>query len=400
MLKIVYEDIHSYYYDPKFHGLDLHEKFTEAREKIAKAATKTDANLEIAAFVDLLNDSHTIFIPPSHSTREEYGFVYQIVGTRCYVTQVRPGSDAEAKGLKPGDELLTLNGFTPDRGGLSKMQYVLNTLYPQTGLRLEIREPSGRMRRVDAMAKARETPAILNRTEMDAWKLRIDDENSRQHEQPKYQEFGDPLMILKLSNFFFTNASIDTFMGKARKHNTLIVDLRGNPGGAQTTLLELLGRLFEQEVKIGDNVTRKKTVPMIAKGKRGSAFTGKLIVLVDSRSGSAAEIFSRAVQIEKRATILGDLTSGKVMAARAYGHLVGEGPALFFADMVSEADFVMTDGNSIENRGVTPDETMLPSNQDLRNGLDPVMARAAGMAGVTLTPEDAGKLFPYEWPKE
>ncbi|MFZ1941798.1 MAG: hypothetical protein WBA18_12785 [Terracidiphilus sp.] len=60
----------------------------------------------------------------------------------------------------------------------------------------------------------------------------------------------------------------------------------------------------------------------------------------------------------------------------------------------------MADGRSLEGTGVTPDMLVLPTASDLASGRDPVMAKAAEMVGVTMTPEEAGKLFPFEWPKE
>jgi C-terminal processing protease CtpA/Prc len=39
-------------------------------------------------------------------------------------------------------------------------------------------------------------------------------------------------------------------IGKARKHSGLIVDLRGNPGGAESTLQDLLSSVFESDVKM------------------------------------------------------------------------------------------------------------------------------------------------------
>jgi hypothetical protein len=103
MLSTIYEDIRKEYYDPKFHGLDWIAKFAEAKQNVAKANTKTEANLQIAAMLDALDDSHTHFIPPPRSVREDYGFQYEMVGNRCFVMHFKPAIDAETKGLNRGD---------------------------------------------------------------------------------------------------------------------------------------------------------------------------------------------------------------------------------------------------------------------------------------------------------
>jgi C-terminal processing protease CtpA/Prc len=103
------------------------------------------------------------------------------------------------------------------------------------------------------------------------------------------------------------------------------------------------------------------------------------------------------MQLEKRATVLGDKTAGAVMEARMYSYKLGMGNVVFYGAQITDADLIMTDGKSLDRRGVTPDELILPSAPDLAAGRDPVMARAAELCGVKMNPEAAGSIFPYEW---
>ena len=72
--------------------------------------------------------------------------------------------------------------------------------------------------------------------------------------------------------------------------------------------------MFEKEIKIANRVGRKDTKPEIAKPMH-NPFLGKLVVLVDARSASAAELFARIIQLEKRGVVMGDKTEGAVMEA-------------------------------------------------------------------------------------
>jgi C-terminal processing protease CtpA/Prc len=299
--------------------------------------------------------------------------------------------------------VLTLNGFGPTRETLWKMEYVLHALSPMRVLPVEVRSSSKKVLQVDIRARVRQTKFIRDMDDVvgrDKWRMRLDAEEAARTARVRYVELGPELMIVKIPEFDQPELEIEGMIDRARKHNALIVDLRGNPGGAEESLKHWLGGLFVKDVKIADRKQRTKTTIVTAKSDRHHVFSGKLIVLVDSRSASAAELFARVVQLEKRGTVLGDHTSGATMEARFAYHTTGLNPSYTYGAMVTRAELVMVDGKSLEHLGVTPDETRLPLATDLANGSDPVMTQAAAMAGVKLDPASAGKLFPFEWPKE
>jgi C-terminal processing protease CtpA/Prc len=211
-----------------------------------------------------------------------------------------------------------------------------------------------------------------------------------------FEGLGD-VFIWKMPQFDLSDLQVDEIMGKVAKRKSLILDLRGNGGGYEKTLQRMIGNVFDRDIKIGDIKRRKEEKPLMAKSRGEKAYKGEIIVLVDSESGSAAEIFARVIQIEKRGTVLGDRTSGAVMRSRYYPLEHGTDRILLFGLSITDADVVMTDGKSLEHEGVVPDQKLLLSGMALSTSQDPVLSIAAAKAGLKLDPMKAGALFPFEW---
>ena len=399
MLRDAYDNVKKHYYDPKFHGLDIDARYHQFDEKIRNAGSLSQSFGVIAGFLDGLNDSHTFFTPPSRPYRVDYGYRMQIYGSACFVSRVRPGTDAESK-VHPGDEVLGYNNFAVNRGDFWKMSYYFNSLAPQKASILEVRNPDGQGRNVTVDAKVRELKKVIDLTGQDAgadfWDLIREEENADHIVRQRWLNVGD-VMIWKMPEFYVEDREVDRIFNDARKHKTLILDLRGNHGGAVTTLDRMLGNVFDHDVKIADRIGRKDMKPEIAKTRGSDVFTGKLIVLVDSVSASAAELFPRVVQLEHRGIVVGDQSAGAVMEAKHYPGSQGMDTKIFYGFSITEADLIMKDGKTLEHAGVTPDETVLPTPKDLADGSDPVLARAAQIAGLNLEPAAAGKMFPFEW---
>jgi len=144
ILKNLQNAIKKDYYDPTYHGIDLDARFRKAEDRLNSVNSVGQAYAVIAQVLVDFNDSHLYFIPPSTTVDAQYGLRMKMVGNKAFVTSVKPKSDAEAKGLRAGDEILSFEGFKPNRKELWKMQYYYYTLSPRPKLRLQvcIREPT------------------------------------------------------------------------------------------------------------------------------------------------------------------------------------------------------------------------------------------------------------------
>lgn len=396
MLRDGCEAVKQHYYDATFHGVDLDARFKEYDEKLKSAPSMNVGITLVAGFLDGLKDSHTYFQPPPHSYTIDYGYRLAVIGDDVYVARVRPGTDAASK-VTAGDRVMSLNGNGVGRESFNRMQYLLSVLQPQPTTRLALRDPSGTERAVAVETKVTQGRAVREFSSAAMQDMELEQQAADHLSRPRHIEQGG-VMIWKLPVFALKNADIDEFFAIARKHATLVLDLRGNPGGLVDNLRRMLGSVFPEEVPIGTRVTRNGKAPLSAKSRGTDAFSGKLIVLIDGASGSSAELFARVVQLEKRGVVIGDRSAGVVMEAMGYGGAQGSlDLAIFYGFMVTDADLLMKDGRSLEGTGVAPDELLLPTGQDLAMGRDPVLARAAKLAGLDMDAVAAGKLFPFEW---
>jgi C-terminal processing protease CtpA/Prc len=395
MLRDADADVQKHYYDSKFHGIDWRARVQEAKKNIATAPSMDDAVSEIAALLDSLHDSHTFLLLPPRTQVHDYGFQMEMIGDRCYVVRVRAGGDAEKKGLRQGDEIRAVNGYPVSRKNFRRLVYIVNVLRPQPELRLALTDAGGGERQLEVMTRFQ--LSTVNRYFLhQGINVRVRDaDEERRILRARYFEKGGDLLVVKIPEFAFSASEVDTIVGKMRAHRGVVLDLRGNPGGYVDTLDRLLGGLFQNDLKILDRVGRDATKSVSATGRHHDAFTGRFAVLIDSESASASEVLARVVQLEKRGFIVGDRSSGSVMEARLYPHEIALDSKVSYAISVTEADLVMTDGKSLEHVGVEPDIVILPTSQDLANNRDPALAKAAGLVGGQLSPEEAGTILPY-----
>ena len=395
MLRAVEQDLRDHYYDTTFHGLDPRSLFDSTDARLAVAKSNSEAFLDIAVTLSALRDSHTHFVPPRRTNLVQYGWNLGIVGDSCYILRVSPESDAAAQGVKPGDRLIGVDQFAVNRGDRWDLEYLYYALAPRAAVRLTLQSPGDTVRSVVVQAKVTPHPQIMDVTHGDdIWRIIREEQNVERTYRSRFWELGSDVLVWKLPQFSADDREIDRSVKRAQGFKALVIDMRGNPGGLESTLLRLAGNLVGADT-FGVRKTRQKTEPLRTRSG-GPQFTGTVVAVVDAQSASAAELLAYLLQMRKRGSVVGDRTAGAVMESRGFRHSVGVDVVVLYYTSMTVADLIFADGTRLEARGVTPDEVVLPSGADLAKRRDPALARAITLAGHAITPEAAGDLFPSE----
>ncbi len=163
---------------------------------------------------------------------------------------------------------------------------------------------------------------------------------------------------------------------------SLIFDLRGNPGGLLTEAIAISNR-FVPSGQIVSTRGRTQGDNTVESATREQTWKLPLVVLVDSDSASASEIFAAAVQENRRGLIVGRKTYGK---GTVQTHFPLQSVAGTF--WLTTAKFYSPTGREMAGVGVNPDITVKlserelveigPLDRDLEAGVNTMMSQKPG----------------------
>ena len=129
----------------------------------------------------------------------------------------------------------------------------------------------------------------------------------------------------------------------------LIIDLRDNPGGGLTEVLNVAYTMIPKGEIIA-SIRSKNGGEDVYKSEGGAKIALRLVVLVNGNSASASELLTGALKDYGLATIVGTQTFGKGIV-QSYFHLGGNNG---WAKMTTDAYYTPS-GVCIQGVGITPD---------------------------------------------
>ena len=187
--------------------------------------------------------------------------------------------------------------------------------------------------------------------------------------------------------------------------HSLVLDLRGNPGGLLTESIEV-SDLFLPSGVIVSTKGRNASDNTTESAKRAKTWNLPLVVLVDENSASASEIFAAAIQENGRGVVVGRHSYGKGTVQTHFPLTTVSGVL-----KLTTAKFYSPSGREMAGAGVTPDYVVQNANEEtaaslvedhdlqtafeaIETGLPQQLAKAAGQGKKLNTkPVSAPRVF-------
>ncbi|MFH2103207.1 MAG: S41 family peptidase [Chloroflexota bacterium] len=315
----------------------------------------------IRGMVDALGDDYSFYMDPQQYEDElafmqgEYegiGAWVDTTGDFLTVTSPIPGSPAEQAGLRPGDQIIAVDG--DDVTGVD----------PET-VRQRVLGPEGTAVHLTIEREGEEEPL-----EFDIVRARI------VIPSVESEMLENNIGYIRLS-IFGENTAMDfhTQLQEliAQNPSGIILDLRYNGGGYLSAAVSVTSEFLSEGVALYEEYGDGSRDPHpVTPG--GVALDIPVVVLVNEGTASAAEIVAGAIQDYERGTLLGVTTFGKG-SVQTWVPLSG----LQGAVRVTIARWLTPNGHLIHGQGLTPDVIVEMTPEDYDNDVDPQLDAAINL---------------------
>lgn len=254
------------------------------------------------------------------------------------ITESIKGSPAEKAGLKPQDEIISVDGKSVKGKSLEEVTRLIKGA-PGTTVKIGINRNNRKIYKNIKRAEITINPV-------------------------EYQILKDNIGYLKISQFNpHTYESVLSALKEfdKKKISNIIIDLRNNPGGMLGEVVNVLN-LFIPEGPIV-HVKYKNNVEQTYYSKLKKA-KYKLAVLVNENSASASEIFAGAVKDREVGKIIGTKTYGKGTVQQIIPLPYGDGIKLTIAE------YQTPNRKTINQKGIQPDIVVRNPNQQLQKAIE------------------------------
>lgn len=263
----------------------------------------TDTLIENTIPLMLKNlDPHTTYIPASdmvevvEEMRGNFGGIgvqFSIQNDTVMVVDVISGGPSSKLGIMPGDRIVNVNDTILAGKGL-KNEKVLSKLRGEKGTKVKVGiKRKGYKELIDFQITRGDIPIysvdVSYMIDQTTGYIKV----SRFAEKT-YQEFSQGMKKLDELGM-----------------KTVIVDMRGNPGGYLNAVIKMVTDFLDKGNLIVYTEGNSQPRKVFQADKRGIFFDKNIVVLIDDFSASASEIFAGAIQDNDRGWIVGRRSFGK-----------------------------------------------------------------------------------------
>jgi len=321
--------------------------------------SKLDANAlsqaAIKAMIEELNDPHTVYLDPQvlKLSQSDLSGKFEGIGAQVAVKEGKlilaplPNTPAEKAGIRADDVVLEVNGKSIE--GLNTAEVILL-----------IRGPKG------------STVSLLVQHEGESQPVKVDIVRDEINVSSVAFRIENNTAYVRLSHFSERTADdLAAVVQQIAQSPTqdIVLDLRGNPGGILSVVVEVAGYFLRQGVVVEMVDSQGKRTPTSVTPAQ-TVLDLPMVVLVDKYSASGSEVLAGALQDYKRATIIGTQTLGK--GSVNWLRTLSDGSGIY----ITIARWLTPNGRLIEGVGLEPDiTTELTGNEELRWAMDYLRAR-------------------------